>query len=291
MARSGAGLRIGVARRVRARDGDRDARAAAVARARAGARAGSRRRATLARRRSCGAAARDRARARGVRAVDRAQLRADGEVRARQRQRRLEPRDRNADDGRRLAGDRRPRGVQGGLRRGREGRVLRTRRARGDRRATRCAGSRARRRSCASRSTTSARRPGTCTSRTPSAFRTARRWRSASLETLASRLLLLAALVTVAQARRSAHGSLREAVTGFGLLACFLAAGAMGYLACALAILLLGPRELRGARSSSRSRRRCSRDGRAARRVLRRGALRARGRAVRHGARVRAPRS
>jgi 4-amino-4-deoxy-L-arabinose transferase-like glycosyltransferase len=65
----------------------------------------------------------------------------------------------------------------------------------------------------------------------------------AVLETLASRLLLIAALVTV----RKLEGPrrlLREAVTGFGLLACFLEAGAMGYLACALAILLLGPREL-----------------------------------------------
>jgi hypothetical protein len=64
-----------------------------------------------------------------------------------------------------------------------------------------------------------------------------------TLETLVSRLLLLAALVTV----RSLAGPrrlLREAATGFGLLACFLTAGAMGYIACALGILLLGPREL-----------------------------------------------
>ena len=64
-----------------------------------------------------------------------------------------------------------------------------------------------------------------------------------TLETIASRLLLLAALVTV----RSLEGPrklTREAATGFGLLACFLTAGAMGYVACALAILLLGPREL-----------------------------------------------
>jgi hypothetical protein len=64
-----------------------------------------------------------------------------------------------------------------------------------------------------------------------------------TIETIASRLLLIAALVTV----RKLEGPrrlLREAVTGFGLLSCFLAAGAMGYLACALAILLLGPRAL-----------------------------------------------
>lgn len=64
-----------------------------------------------------------------------------------------------------------------------------------------------------------------------------------TLETIASRLLLIAALVSV----RRLDGPrrlLREAVTGFGLIACFLAAGAMGYLACALALLLLGPREL-----------------------------------------------
>jgi 4-amino-4-deoxy-L-arabinose transferase-like glycosyltransferase len=63
------------------------------------------------------------------------------------------------------------------------------------------------------------------------------------LETLASRMLLVAALVSV----RRLSGPrllLREAVTGVGLLACFLAAGAMGYLACAVAILLLGPREI-----------------------------------------------
>ena len=64
-----------------------------------------------------------------------------------------------------------------------------------------------------------------------------------TIETVVSRLLLLAALVTV----RSLDGPrrlLREAATGFGLIACFLAAGAMGYLACALALLLLGPRQL-----------------------------------------------
>ncbi len=63
------------------------------------------------------------------------------------------------------------------------------------------------------------------------------------LETLASRLLLVGALVSV----RKLDGPrrlLREAATGFGLLACFMTAGATGYLACALALLLLGPREL-----------------------------------------------
>lgn len=64
-----------------------------------------------------------------------------------------------------------------------------------------------------------------------------------TVETVLSRLLLLAALITA----RSLDGPrrlLREAATGFGLIACFLAAGAMGYLALALALVLLGPREL-----------------------------------------------
>lgn len=64
-----------------------------------------------------------------------------------------------------------------------------------------------------------------------------------AFETLVSRLLLVAALVSV----RKLEGPrrlLREAVTGFGLLACFLAAGALGYVACGLAVLLLGREEL-----------------------------------------------
>ena len=64
-----------------------------------------------------------------------------------------------------------------------------------------------------------------------------------TIETIASRLLLVAALVT-ARKLEGPRRLLREAATGFGLIACFLAAGAMGYLACALALLLLGPREL-----------------------------------------------
>jgi hypothetical protein len=63
------------------------------------------------------------------------------------------------------------------------------------------------------------------------------------VETVASRVLLLAALVAV----RKLDGPrrlLREAVTGVGLIACFLAGGAMSYVACAIAILLLGPRAL-----------------------------------------------
>jgi 4-amino-4-deoxy-L-arabinose transferase-like glycosyltransferase len=61
-----------------------------------------------------------------------------------------------------------------------------------------------------------------------------------AIETIASRLLLLAALVTV----RKLEGPrrlLREAVTAAGLLACFMVSGALGYVACAIAILLLGP--------------------------------------------------
>ncbi|MDB4935459.1 MAG: Conserved rane protein [Labilithrix sp.] len=64
-----------------------------------------------------------------------------------------------------------------------------------------------------------------------------------AIETIASRVLLLAALVAV----RKLEGPrrlLREAVTGFGLIACFLEGGALAYVACALAIVLLGGRAL-----------------------------------------------
>lgn len=64
-----------------------------------------------------------------------------------------------------------------------------------------------------------------------------------AVETVISRLLLAGALVSV----RKLEGPrtlLREAITGFGLLACFLAAGALGYVACGLAVLLLGRKEL-----------------------------------------------
>ncbi|MDB5216096.1 MAG: Conserved rane protein [Myxococcaceae bacterium] len=64
-----------------------------------------------------------------------------------------------------------------------------------------------------------------------------------TLETIVSRLLLVAALVTARKLDGPRRLS-REAVTAVGLVACFLAAGAMGYLACAVALLLLGPREL-----------------------------------------------
>jgi 4-amino-4-deoxy-L-arabinose transferase-like glycosyltransferase len=64
-----------------------------------------------------------------------------------------------------------------------------------------------------------------------------------AFETITSRLLLVAALVavrTIAGPRRL----LREAVTGIGLLSCFLTAGALGYVACGAAVLLLGRKEL-----------------------------------------------
>lgn len=64
-----------------------------------------------------------------------------------------------------------------------------------------------------------------------------------AFETLVSRLLLVAALVSVRKLE-GPNRLLREAVTGFGLLACFLVAGALGYVACGLAVLLLGRREL-----------------------------------------------
>ncbi len=66
----------------------------------------------------------------------------------------------------------------------------------------------------------------------------------AALEVLVSRALLLAALVSV---RRLAgpRRTLREALTGLGLVACFFPEGAsVAYLACAVAILLLGRRAL-----------------------------------------------
>lgn len=67
-----------------------------------------------------------------------------------------------------------------------------------------------------------------------------------ALETLASRLLLAAALVAVAKLpgpRRRA----RWIVAGVGLVACVLVPGALGYVACAVAALLLGRRALEAA--------------------------------------------
>ena len=66
----------------------------------------------------------------------------------------------------------------------------------------------------------------------------------AGVEVLASRLLLLAALVAVRKLSGPRQLT-REAVTALGLAACFVpAAGAYAYLACAVAIVLLGPRAL-----------------------------------------------
>ncbi len=65
-----------------------------------------------------------------------------------------------------------------------------------------------------------------------------------SIEVLASRLLLIAALVAVRKLAGPRHG-LREALTACGLLMCLLPWGAVyAYLACALAILFLGARAL-----------------------------------------------
>lgn len=64
-----------------------------------------------------------------------------------------------------------------------------------------------------------------------------------TVETIVSRLLLFAALVT-ARKLDGPRRLYREAVTAVGLVACFLSAGAVGYVACALALALLGPREL-----------------------------------------------
>ncbi len=60
-----------------------------------------------------------------------------------------------------------------------------------------------------------------------------------AIETLTSRLLLISALVSV----RKFDGPRRrwrEAVTALGLIACVLPVGTVGYLACGLAIVLLG---------------------------------------------------
>jgi 4-amino-4-deoxy-L-arabinose transferase-like glycosyltransferase len=65
-----------------------------------------------------------------------------------------------------------------------------------------------------------------------------------SVEVLASRLLLLAALVAVRKLAGPRQVA-REAVTALGLAACFLPwGGVYAYLACAIAILLLGARSL-----------------------------------------------
>ena len=62
-------------------------------------------------------------------------------------------------------------------------------------------------------------------------------------ETIASRLLLIGALLAVRK-REGPRRLAREVVTGIGIVACFLTAGTIGYLACAVAIALLGAREL-----------------------------------------------
>lgn len=64
-----------------------------------------------------------------------------------------------------------------------------------------------------------------------------------TVETLASRLLLAAALVAVLKLPGPRKRA-RIAVTVLGLAACVLVPGTVGYLACAAAILLLGPRAL-----------------------------------------------
>ena len=65
-----------------------------------------------------------------------------------------------------------------------------------------------------------------------------------SIEVLASRLLLVAALVAVRKLAGPRQLA-REAVTALGLVACFLPAGGVyAYLACAVAIVLLGARAL-----------------------------------------------
>lgn len=80
-------------------------------------------------------------------------------------------------------------------------------------------------------------------------------WRAkvvlASIETLGSRLLLAAALVSVGLLRPArdtkARTRTRKAVVGVGLVACVLVPGAIAYLALGVAILALGRRNLRSA--------------------------------------------
>jgi hypothetical protein len=77
----------------------------------------------------------------------------------------------------------------------------------------------------------------------PSAFPYGAKVWLGALETVTSRLLLAAALVAV-RTLAGPRKLLREATTGFGLLACFLVAGALGYVACGVAVLLIGRKEL-----------------------------------------------
>lgn len=64
-----------------------------------------------------------------------------------------------------------------------------------------------------------------------------------SFETLAARLLLAAALIA-AMRLPGPRVLARTIVCGVGLVACVLVPGTIGYLACALAIMLVGPRML-----------------------------------------------
>lgn len=64
-----------------------------------------------------------------------------------------------------------------------------------------------------------------------------------SLETLVARLLLAAALVATMRVP-GPRALARRVVCGIGLVACVLVPGTVGYLACALAIVLLGLRAL-----------------------------------------------
>jgi hypothetical protein len=64
-----------------------------------------------------------------------------------------------------------------------------------------------------------------------------------AVETLAVRLLLAAAIVAAMRASGAAKRA-RLAVGTAGLVACVLVPGALAYLACAAAVLLLGPRAL-----------------------------------------------
>lgn len=59
------------------------------------------------------------------------------------------------------------------------------------------------------------------------------------IETVFSRALLLASLVAV-RGFRGPRRVIREGVAGVGLVACFAAPGVVGYLACGLAVALLG---------------------------------------------------
>ena len=296
-----------------ARDGRRHARPPAVARAGAGARVardgtpwppGGGRHGAFERVRGAASARCGRRGRRlahdpgGLRAVDRAQLHADGAMRARQRQRRMEPGDRRADRHRRLARARRAGGLQERLPGSRQGRVLRPRGEEGASSGTPARGSRGRPAKLRVTFDYFGAAPWYLHTANAERFPYSAKVALGAIETLASRLLLAAALVTLFRMRvpgaspvQRTASRVRKALAVVGLVACVLVPGTVGYLALAAAILALGWRALdRAPLVVPAHGRGHPRDGADPRRVLRRGPLRDRRRAVRRGPRVRASR-